>query len=166
MQFYEENRRPESNRKFLIKQVEEQSDWCDVTLRIGPWEKKFHGCVLVASPFFDQILKSNFLEKQTGKIEMAIGTPVTLEMAVMFLYGRKPLFTEENIEQMMDLAEFLLIPNLKAACVHWITRLNITEGNCINIIQLSSLYDLYIPECEEYFEGHCSKRFNTISRLT
>ncbi|XP_053402286.1 uncharacterized protein LOC123548626 isoform X3 [Mercenaria mercenaria] len=65
MQFYEENRRPESNRKFLIKQVEEQSDWCDVTLRIGPWEKKFHGCVLVASPFFDQILKSNFLEKQT-----------------------------------------------------------------------------------------------------
>ena len=29
-------------------------------------EKRFHGCVLVTSPFFDHVLNDNFLEKQTG----------------------------------------------------------------------------------------------------
>jgi hypothetical protein len=47
----------------------------------------------------------------TGIIEIAIGTPATLETTIMFLYGKKPKLNDENIENILHMTEFLLIPN-------------------------------------------------------
>jgi hypothetical protein len=50
----------------------------------------------------------------TGIIEITIGGPVTLETTIMYLYGKTPKFNDENIENVLHMAEFLLSPNLKS----------------------------------------------------
>ncbi|XP_060555556.1 uncharacterized protein LOC132716322 isoform X2 [Ruditapes philippinarum] len=146
--------KPEPNRTFLVQQVNEQSNVCDVTVKMGVWEKKFHRCVLAISPFFGHVLNDNFLEGQTGIIEIKIGTPVTLETTIMYLYGKKPKFNDENIENIVQMAEFLLIPNLKSACIAWLTTISITRENCMKFLQLSSIFDFELPSCTTYIEEH------------
>ncbi|XP_060584492.1 ring canal kelch homolog isoform X1 [Ruditapes philippinarum] len=146
--------KPESNRKRLVQQVNNQSNLCDVTVKMGLWEKKFHRCILVISPFFDHVLNDNFLERQTGIIEIAMGTPATLETTIMFLYGKKPKLNDENIENILHMAEFLLIPNLKSACIAWLKTVSVTRENCMKFLQLSSIYDFELPRCTTYIEEH------------
>jgi hypothetical protein len=90
----------------------------------------------------------------TGIIEIAMGTPATLETAIMFLYGNKPKINDENIENILHMAEFLLIPNLKSACIAWLKTGSITRENCMQFLQLSSIYDFEIPRCTTYIEEH------------
>ncbi|XP_060601265.1 uncharacterized protein LOC132754621 [Ruditapes philippinarum] len=144
--------KPEYALNYLVQQVEEQSSLCDVTVKMGYWEKKFHRCVLVISPFFDHILNDNFLEKQRGEIKMTIGTPDSLQTAIMYLYGKKPKLSQENIENVLEMAEFLLIPNLKAACIIWLNSTVITEDNCLEFLQISSINDFEIERCVDFIE--------------
>lgn len=152
--------KPEYALNYLVQQVEEQSSLCDVTVKMGYWEKKFHRCVLVISPFFDNILNDNFLEKQRGEIKMTIGTPDSLQTAIMYLYGKKPKLSQENIENVLQMAEFLLIPNLKAACEIWLNSTVITEDNCLEFLQISSINDFEIKRCVDFIEENLSEMLN------
>ncbi|XP_053402282.1 uncharacterized protein LOC123548629 [Mercenaria mercenaria] len=78
-------------------------------------------------------------------------------MAIMFLYGKRPKLTHDNIEHVLHLAEFLLIPNLKSACISWLKTTDVTEENCMTLLQLSSIYGFEIPNCTQYIEAHLSE---------
>ncbi|XP_060584498.1 kelch-like protein 41 [Ruditapes philippinarum] len=77
----------------------------------------------------------------------------------MFLYGKKPKLNDENIENILHMAEFLLIPNLKSACISWLKTVSITRENCMKFLQLSSIYDFEIPRCTKYIEEHLPEMF-------
>ena len=46
---------------------------------------------------------------------MQVGTPVSLEEAISFLYGSKPKINSKNITDLMEIAEYLIIPGLKVS---------------------------------------------------
>lgn len=84
----------------------------------------------------------------------------------MFLYGKCPSIDINNIEHLLDLADFLLIPNLKALCVQWFKTVNITEENIVKFLHLSSLYDFELPKCYEYVREHMNECLENEEFLT
>jgi hypothetical protein len=77
----------------------------------------------------------------------------------MFLYGKKPKLTTDNAEIMLTLAEYFLIPNLKSACVAWLQNVEVTDENCLKLLQVASLFDIELPKCMEFVEGHLDSLF-------
>ncbi|XP_060599284.1 uncharacterized protein LOC132752896 [Ruditapes philippinarum] len=163
---------PESNFEFLVLQVDEQSEFCDVTVISGDWKKRFHRCVLTASLLFQTIVDiqignaktGNVLEKhgriQDTKLEIMIDTsPDVVEMAIMFLYGKVPAFTISNIGDLLELAEYLIIPSLKHACIDWLEQIDYSKVNCMHVIKLSTKFDFDIKTCKKYIESHIPETF-------
>ncbi|WAR28035.1 hypothetical protein MAR_013739 [Mya arenaria] len=124
MDFNMKNKKSVSTSVLLRKQVEEQRDFCDFTVRHGLWSKRYHACVVYSSSAFIQaMMRNNFNEKAKGFLELKVGCVESIDMAMMFLYGEAPKLSMENVSAVIHMAQFLLIPNLKAFCMSWINRL-------------------------------------------
>ena len=41
---------------------------------------------------------------------MHVGTPVLLEEAILYVYGKKTKINESNIAALLEIAEYLIIP--------------------------------------------------------
>ncbi|KAH3775193.1 uncharacterized protein LOC127845339 [Dreissena polymorpha] len=149
---YGTNVKPDSIRKLLQHQVAEQSKVCDVTLKSGRWTKRYHLHVLMESPFFQQAFRNNFQERHCGAVELHIGSPRTIDMAIMYLYGICPELNMNNIAQLLDLAEFFLLPNLKMLCFTWLQKVELLEVNVVDVLHLCSIYELNIPGVELFIE--------------
>ncbi|XP_052789374.1 uncharacterized protein LOC128223929 [Mya arenaria] len=154
MEYDEKKVRPASTRALLRQHVEEQSDLCDLVVKHGLWYKRYHACVLCASPFIQAMIRNNFDEKTNGCLELNLGSPESIDMAIMFLYGKCPELTMENVSAVINLAEFLLIPNLKALCTNWIKEINVSEDNVEKLLHLTSLFDFEMPSLTEYIRQH------------
>ncbi|WAR13492.1 hypothetical protein MAR_027672 [Mya arenaria] len=63
MEYDEKKVKPASTRALLRQHVEEQSDLCDLVVKHGLWYKRYHACVLCASPFVQAMIRHNFNEK-------------------------------------------------------------------------------------------------------
>ena len=89
------------------------------------------------------------------ELNLTIGTRETIDMALLFLYGKKcPKLTSENIYHMFDLAEFLMIPNLKSFCCKWIHRVDINDDNVETFLHISSLFDFELTTLTRYIRQH------------
>ena len=55
---------------------------------------------------------------------------------------------------MLEVAEFLMIPNLKAMCINWLDNCSVTVDNCYKLLELSSIYEFELPKCTEFIRGH------------
>ncbi|KAH3775531.1 uncharacterized protein LOC127846408 [Dreissena polymorpha] len=146
--------RPNSTKAALWKQVDEQSDVCDFTIKVGDWAKRFHSSIMMASPFFQCVIDSEFMLCKPACIELTATGASSAEMTILFLYGKCPTLTEANINEMFSLAEFLLIPNLKALCVKFAQCITISKENVIAQLKLASLYEFDHPRALEYVHSH------------
>ncbi|XP_052239718.1 uncharacterized protein LOC127850608 isoform X4 [Dreissena polymorpha] len=146
--------RPYSTKASLWKQVDEQSDVCDFTIKVGNWEKRFHSSIMMASPFFQCVIESKFMLCTPACIELTDTGASSAEMALMFLYGKCPKLNEENIGELFNLAEFMLIPNLKALCVKFAQFMTIRKENVTTQLKLASLYEFDHPRALEYVHSH------------
>ncbi|XP_060565737.1 uncharacterized protein LOC132724790 [Ruditapes philippinarum] len=86
-------------------------------------------------------------------------SPDIVQMAVMFMYGKIPEFTIVNIGDLLELAEYLKIKELKDACIDWFDSVDYSDINCIYVIQLSKKFDFEIFACIEYIESHIPETF-------
>ncbi|WAR12602.1 KLHL7-like protein [Mya arenaria] len=146
----------------LLRQVKEQNkDFCDVPVHVGTWVKRFHSCILVESGFFDTLFHtSEFREHVTGVIEIRERSSNIVDEAIQFLYNVEPNLNKDNIGEFVDIAEFLMIPRLKAFCVKWLEQ---TEKS-ITLIAISlplfTLYDLDVPSVSDYIKKHLIELMN------
>ncbi|XP_060599281.1 uncharacterized protein LOC132752895 [Ruditapes philippinarum] len=150
----EKHFKPKSKFRYLVQQVEEQSMLCDFTVNVGLWTKRFHRCVLVTSPYFDRAIRANFMEKQNGVVEVSVGTSNSVEMAIMYLYGVVPDINVDNVELLLQQAEYFMIAGLKTYCINWLCSSEITEETHMFVYQLSSVYNFEVPNCMAYIESH------------
>ncbi|XP_052784577.1 kelch-like protein 30 [Mya arenaria] len=155
MDFNEMIYRPVAIGELLRQQVKEQSNYCNFTVKQGLWTKRYHDCVLCVSPFIQAMMRNNFNEKAKGFVELKLGSPESIDMVMMFFYGQFPMLTIDNVSAVMHLAEFLLIPNLKAFCVNWIRKdTKMDEENIENLLHLSSIFDFKMLALTKYIRQH------------
>ncbi|KAL9950818.1 hypothetical protein ACROYT_G043382 [Oculina patagonica] len=122
-----------------------QDHLCDVTL-VTKDEKEFkaHRNVLsAASPFFHKLLQSDMKENREGiaRFEEILGS--VMEDVLEFIYTGSVEITQENSEDLIATADYLLIPGLKTVSGRFLEG-QMTRSNCISTFYFAEKY-----QCDE-----------------
>lgn len=139
----------------LFDQMSSQTDFCDVTLQVGEVEVKAHWNVLVSCPYFHSLYDSGLDEKLSGKITLHVGKLAAIRSAIEFLYVGTVEISYENVKDLLEVAEYFQIGDLKQACRDYLFSVEITIDNCVHICLMCSQYDLDIyNKTYDFLRGH------------
>ncbi|XP_033734127.1 kelch-like protein 11 [Pecten maximus] len=128
--------------RHLHDQMMSQSEFCDVTLVVENVEIKAHWCVLVSCPYFQSLYDSGLVERFSGTVQLHIGKPTSVRSALEFLYLGNAEISYENVQELLEVADYFQITELKGACQDYLYSVNINTDNCVRICLMCSLYDL------------------------
>ena len=122
-----------------------QDHLCDVTL-VTHDEKEFkaHRNVLsAASPFFDKLFESDMKENREGIARFEEITGSVMEDVLEFIYTGSVEITQENSEDLVGAANYLILPGLKTVSGRFLEE-QMCNSNCISNFYFAEKY-----ECEE-----------------
>ncbi|XP_078353480.1 kelch-like protein 24 [Oculina patagonica] len=122
-----------------------QDHLCDVTL-VTKDEKEFkaHRNVLsAASPFFHKLLQSDMKENRDGIVRFEEISGSVMEDVLQFIYTGSVEITQENSEDLVATANYLLIPGLKTVSGRFLEG-QISQSNCISTFYFAEKY-----QCDE-----------------
>ena len=117
-------------------------------------EFKAHRNVLsAASPFFFKLLQSDMKENREGIVRFEEISGAVMEDVLEFIYtGSVGIYvTQENCKDLIDAANYLLIPGLKTVPGRFLER-QMPESNCISTFYFAERY-----QCDELITK--SKKF-------
>ncbi|KAL4236678.1 protein modification by small protein conjugation [Mactra antiquata] len=145
-----------------------QSDFCDVTLTFCGVEVRAHWCVLVSCPYFESFYSSGMKRKTfDGKIHINVGKQTAVRTAITFLYTgtvQHPGLNAKDlggIEDILEVADYLQIDDLKKACTQYLLSISVNTENCVQLCLLASLYDLdNYSDLFTYLCGHLPEIMN------
>ena len=132
----------------------------DVTLVVKDGKEfQAHRSVLSqASSFFEKLLNSDMKENDEGVIRLEILSESQMADILEFIYtGSVQISTQENAENLFELADYLLLPNLKAVTEKYLEE-HFTFANCFSIYHLAERYlcqDL-IATCRKFIHSNFS----------
>ena len=120
-------------------------------------EFQVHRSVLSqASSFFEKLLNSDMKENNEGVIRLEMILESQMADILEFIYtGRVQISTQENAESLLELADYLVLPNLKALAGKCLEEY-ITTSNCISIYYLAErfLCQGLIAGCRKVIHAH------------
>ena len=82
-----------------------------------------------------------------------------MEAAIHFLYGQLPKITIDNAGDVFEIAEFLMIEELKASCIQKMKAVPVTLQNCLKLFLLMSTYDFYFQDVSDFILSHLTELF-------
>ena len=132
----------------------------DVTLVVKDGKEfQAHRSVLSqASSFFEKLLDSDMKESNEGVIRLEIVSEFQMADILEFIYtGSVQISTQENAENLFQLADYLLLSDLKAFAGKCLEE-HITTTNCVSIYFLAEKYlcqDL-IASCRKFIHSNFS----------
>lgn len=116
---------------------------------------KAHWCVLVSCPYFQSLYNSGMTEKQAGIVHISIGKVSAVRAAITFLYTGTIQLNYGIVKDILEVADYLQIDDLKSACTSYLMAVDINIQNCVHLCLLASLYDLDIyNKVFDYIRGH------------
>ena len=109
--------------------------FCDVILEVGSGDDqarlKAHKNVLcAASPFFFNAFNSDMKEKKEGVIRLEETSKAVVEQLLEYLYTGHVDINEHNVFDLLEMADFVIVPSLKLASAEFISR-TLSPSNCI-----------------------------------
>jgi len=114
----------------------------DVTLVVKDgMEFKAHRQVLSeSSPFFEKLLSSDMKENKEGVIRLEILNDSQMTEILEFIYtGKVHISTHENAEDLIAVADYLALPNLKSTAGKFLEK-NLSPLNCLTSFYLAEQY--------------------------
>ena len=130
-----------------LDMLRRQDHLCDATL-VTKDDKEFkaHRNVLsAASPFFSKLLQSDMKENREGIVRFEEISGAVMEDVLEFIYTGSVEVTQENSEDLITAANYLLIPGLKTVSGRFLER-RLTRANCISTFYFAEIY-----QCDELF---------------
>ena len=129
------------NRQVDIK-VKDHQHPSDVILVVKDG-KEFHAhrsILSQASSFFEKCLNKDMKEKNEGVIRLEMVSESQMADILEFVYtGSVQILTQENAENLIELADYLLLSSLKAFAGKRLEE-HITIANCISVYHLAEKY--------------------------
>ena len=116
--------------------LQRRSDhFCDVVLEVGCGDDqarlKAHRIVLcAASPFFYNALNNDMKEKKEGVIRLENTSKAVMEELIDYLYTGHVDVTQHNAFDLLEMADFFVIPGLKETTSKFIAR-TLSSSNCL-----------------------------------
>ena len=80
-----------------------------------------------------------------------------MEKAIHFLYGQLPRITVDNADGIFEVAEFLMIEELKAYCMGKIKAIEVNVENCLQLFLLSNRYEFCLQHVQEFISSHLTE---------
>ena len=122
-----------------------QDHLCDVTLitKDGKEFKAHRNVISAASPFFSKLLQSDMRENREGIVRFKEISGAEMEAVLEFIYTGSVEVTQENSEDLIAAANFLLIPGLKNLSGRFLER-QMSISNCISTFYFAEMY-----QCDE-----------------
>ena len=114
----------------------------DVALIIGDGKKlEAHRSVLSeASPFFEKLLGSDMKEAKEGVVSMEMITELGLREVLEFIYtGSVQISAEDNAQDLIALADYLILPHLKDLAARTLQR-NLNSSNSLSMYYLAEKF--------------------------
>ena len=114
----------------------------DVTLVVEDGKAfKAHKCVLsAASPFFQKLFKIDMRESNEGVVRLEMITELGLRDLLEFIYtGSVHISTEENAQELIEMADYLLLLHLKAFAGRVLLQM-LNVSNCISMYYFAERY--------------------------
>ena len=128
-----------------LNMLRRQDHLCDVTL-VTKDDKEFkaHRNVLsAASPFFFKLLQSDMKENREGIVRFEEISSAVMEEVLEFIYRGSVEVTQENVEDLIGAANYLLIPGLKTVSGRFLEE-QMSESNCVSTFYFAEKY-----QCDE-----------------
>ena len=128
-----------------LNMLRKQNHLCDVTL-VTKDDKEFkaHRNVLsAASPFFHKLLQSDMKENQEGIARFEEISGSVMKGVLQFIYTGSVEITQENSEDLIAAANYLILPGLKTVSGRFLEK-QMSKTNCISTFYCAEKYD-----CEE-----------------
>ena len=109
--------------------------FCDVVLEVGSGDDqacfKAHRIVLCAgSPFFYNALNSDMKEKREGVIRLENTSKAAMEELIDYLYTGHVDVTQHNAFDLLEMADFFVIPSLKDVSSKFIAQ-TLSSSSCL-----------------------------------
>ena len=125
--------------------LRKQDHLCDVTLLTkDDKEFKAHRNVLTAaSPFFSKLLQSDMKENREGIVRFEEISGAVMEDVLEFIYTGSVEVTQENSEELIRAANYLLIPGLRTVAGRFLER-QMSDTNCVSTFYFAEKY-----QCDE-----------------
>ena len=141
-----------------LKAVKDHKHPSDVALVVKDGKEfQAHRSVLSqASSFFEKLLNSDMKENNEGVIRLEIVSESQMADILEFIYtGSVQISTQENAENLIELADYLVLPDLKAFAGKCLGDF-ITTSNCISIYHLAEkyLYQDLIATCRKFIHSN------------
>ena len=133
---------------------------CDVTLVVKDG-KEFHSHRSVlsqASSFFEKLLNSDMKENNEGVIRLEMILESQMADILEFIYtGSVQISTQENAENLFQLADYLLLPNLKAIAEKYLKE-HVNLFNCLPMYYLAEKYSVQdlMNICQKFIHSNFS----------
>ena len=140
--------------------LKDHKDLSDVTLVVKDGKEfQAHRSVLSqASSFFEKLLNSDMKENNEGVIRLEMIFESQMADILEFIYsGSVQISTQENAENLFELADYLLLPNLKTFAGKCLEE-HLSTTNCLSIDCLAEKYlcqDL-IATCRKFIHSNFS----------
>ena len=128
----------------LNKQRLKAPECCDAFLKVNGTVLGTHRCVLAAaSPYFHTLFYGAFRKNEQAEVDLSeiLTSPAILKKIVDFFYGQKIYVTSDNISDLLAIADFLMIHEIKIICLQYLLE-NLTLENCLWVWSLANLYRL------------------------
>ena len=132
----------------------------DITLKVG--DEKLHshkGVLVTGSDYFNSLFVGPFAEKDKSEIDLTDLTDRVdlMENVVTFLYFGEIEINEINIETLMKVSSFLLIPKLQGFCTEFIVE-NLGLSSCLKYYFAALHYGF--PDLERKIGNILQSRFH------
>ena len=128
-----------------LNMLRRQEHLCDITL-VTKDDKEFkaHRNVLsAASPFFLKLLQSDMKENREGIVRFEEISGAVMEDVLKFIYTGSVEVIQENVEDLIATANYLLIPGLKTVSERFLEE-QMSESNCVSTFYFAEMY-----QCDE-----------------
>lgn len=125
-----------------LNELRNEKILCDVTLRIEGEDFSAHRCVLsAASSYFRSMFTSGFKENESNVVELEeVKSPAAASEALRFIYTGEAFVNECIAQDLVKLADYLLIPRLKTDMSEYLKN-SINTTNCLALGSFASQYD-------------------------
>ena len=139
------NRRKYQQRQEMLHTLNsfrKSKTFCDVSLVVDNCRLPAHKVVLAAN---SPVLKASFMSELTGgdefKVDLLEFIPETkiIEELLNYVYTGEAEISEENADELLVIADYFAIPNLKETCAEFL-MINLKPSNCLAIQVLAERY--------------------------
>ncbi|KAF7709680.1 kelch-like protein 41a [Silurus meridionalis] len=138
-----------------------ENKFVDCVLKVGDRSLPCHKLIMAAcSPYFREIFFSEEKSSPGKEVVLEKVDPAIMDMIVNYLYSAEIDISDENVQDVLAVANEFQIPSVFTVCVNYLQK-NLTLGNCLAIYRMGLVTNC--PRLAMAARDYIAERFEILS---